>query len=325
MTLQRLPKMSLLYILNKVKANTGWSDPDLTEEMRDLLVDRVNEAAQEIYDSLDLPEILREININVNSNNTIALPAFIGELRAIRNRRWDGQLKLRDIRPRYASKDWQTKWDGGRVIGESPIAIDIVNAGPLTIEYPIVDATLTITIQGETDNSNRAIDTIIMTTATKEGTKNYLDIRSIRKSKLTDYDLTISDADGNELALIYADQFDSRYMIMDISQYPNLVDCTDGTFVMEVLYKPRYPFMVNDSDEFPVMGYDNIITLRTEQLLAEKEDGKEKLALLMFQKSQLLLQNKIADKTNHIQKVLTPSRNPLLGMFRRSYYGSRRF
>src|SRR5207248_553548 len=160
-----------------------------------------------------------------------------------------------------------------------------------------VDKNLTITFVGVTDNSNRAVDNIVMDAVSKSWNKSFLDLKAIKKNKITDYNVTITDADGNEMATLFADQLESRYIIVDVSKYPNLRCCSDGTFIMEVLYKPRLPRMENDEDSFPVDGFDDVIVQKSKQLITENLPGQEQRAMLIHSKVEEQIRKKTEDKT----------------------------
>lgn len=313
--------MGLEYILRRVMAEAGGNSPELnSDDARAFFVDKINEAAQEIYEQKDLPVILKETFVHATADQQLALPAFVGELRAIRegsccddsdwyDRRWT----LRDIRPRYTQAPWPNMWASWRIIGESPLMVELTNAAQGTVSVPVADPDLVVTILGSTATSNRSSDNITMTGTDVSWTKQFTDIQAIRKNKVTDYDVYILDAEGTEISVIYADQLEARSLIVDVSKYPSLglCACEDGTYIMQVLYKPRLPRLENDEDAFPLTGYDNEIILKTKQLLCEDEEGKEQRALLMHQKVQNKLDNKIQDKTGTTQKNISFGRNPL--------------
>jgi hypothetical protein len=264
--------MSLQYILKRVASIAGMSTDNADQKA--FMLDIINEAAQEIYSHKDLPVVLKEVYCKLTNGTKIALPPFVGEIRAMRSQRWNDKWSLLDMRPRYSAVDWTTKFDKVRIIGEAAIVNEITNASVLTVTVETADPELIITVVGETTTSNRSVDAITMDAVSKLGVKSFTDIRSIKKNKVTDDNVIITDADGNEIALIYADQLESRYMIVDVSDYPTLIDCAgQGIFVMEVLYKPRLPRMELDADEFPVMGYDDDIVLKSKAILTEDQEG----------------------------------------------------
>jgi hypothetical protein len=315
--------MSLAYIIRRVASDAGITSPDLNSSQRAWLVDIINQAANEYYNSHDIPAVLKECFVRATADAELVLPPFIGELRAIRGaccsdiRLWT----LTQMRPKYHKDRWQSYWDNFEEKGDSVIEKEITNTAPGTIVYPIIDTDLTITFVGETIDSNRAIENVVMTTATKAWTKNFFEFKRIAKNKVTDYNIIINDSNGNELSIIYADQLEARFRVVDVSKYPTLTGCvcSDGTYAMEILYKPLLTRLEHDEDSFPVQGYDDIIALKTRQLIAELDPEKTDRAILMHKKAELLSKQKESDKNGQIQKRFSFGKNPLLGMFDRTY------
>lgn len=313
--------MSLGTILTEVARKTG---VDLTDTaQRALLVDEVNKAAREVYRAKDLPVSLKEVFIRATAEREIALPPFVGELRAIRSGCKDyctDKWQLHTMYPRYTKEEWVNQWKNWRKKGTSPIAIEWEETAPGTIIYPEIDNDLTITIVGETANSNRAVDNIVVSATSVSWTKTFLNITRISKNKITDYDIVLEDAAGNECAIIYADQLEARYQLIDVSEYPTHASgccaCDDGTMVLQLLYKPVLPYMSLDTDFFPVEGYDDVIIVKTLQLLTEDEEGKEQRAILMDAKAKRLLNEISGDRQGHIKRKISFKRNPF---FRTNY------
>jgi hypothetical protein len=222
------------------------------------------------------------------------------------------------MRPRYHSRDWPNQWKGWRVKGYSPINTEYTNAGPLTITIPTADSSLTVTVVGETLDSNRVVETLTMSSASVTGTKNFTAIKSVIKNKVNNENVSILDAEGTEIALIYADQLEARYIIVDVSTYPNWTNCPDN--VMEVLYKERLPRMENDYDSFPCDGFDDVIVNKAIQLFTEGQEGKEQRAILMAAKADALLEQKTEDKTGTFDRKIAFKEQKKFGIFRRRWY-----
>jgi hypothetical protein len=319
--------MSLEYILRRVESEAGVTSPDLNPEQRARILDKINEACSEIYRRSDLPVVLRECYVRVESNMEFALPPFIGELRGIREgccEAFLGKWTLSQMRPKYNREGWEAKWNDWEEKGSVPITIELTSSTPGTIVYPVIDEELEITIIGETDDSNRAVDQITIDAVETTWTKNFTSITAIRKNKITNYNVVIYDANANELATIYADQLEARYRVIDISKYPCLgsCSCSDGTYAIEILYKPCLPRLDNTYDTFFDNVYDDAIVLKTKQLLAEEVEGMEQRAILMHQKCELKLNQIENDKVGHIPKDMIFEPNPTF--YDRQYIPSRR-
>lgn len=315
--------MSFGYILNKVAAEKGWNISD--SSYRILLTDKINEAARELYRYEDLPVSLKEVFIRTSSNVELALPPFVGELRAIRQGCKDfcsDRWVLHDLVPRYNQQEWTNLWKKWRIKSYVAVAAEFNNTAAGTIVYPVVDDELIITFVGDTANSNRAIDNITMDAATKPWTKTFNNIARIAKNKVTDYDVIIKDADSNEIAIIYADQLESRYLLVDVSQFPTTINCScgDGTYIMEILYKPILPKLSNDEDFFPVDGFDDILVNWTLELLTKKEEGKEQRAFLGREEVKILINEITQDKVGATVRKITFKRNPFMATGLREHY-----
>lgn len=313
--------MGLDYIIRRVAKYAGMTAYNTNLAQRAVLLDIINQAADEIYSRGDLPIQLREVYIRSTSNKELTLPTFVGELRAIRSSFWNDKWELQSMAQRYMQSEWKTTWKNWRIVGESPVNADIANASPGTIEIAAADPTVVVTLVGETNDSNRAKETVILSSTSVAWTKSYFSYLRIYKNKITDTNIILKDNAGLELAILYADQLESRYLIVDVSQYPDLTgsECPDGTYAMEVLYKPRRNILYYDEDCFPLDGYDNIIVLKAKQILTEDEEGKEDRAFLMHQKSEMRLTQTIEDKSGPIQKRVRFKRNSMLGLFSRRY------
>jgi hypothetical protein len=308
--------MALLDILSNVAPDVGAQDLDNNPEIRTYLVDKINQACEELYDRNDIPGCLRECYVRVTANKQIALPPFIGKVRAIRENSLKYPWTLRDLRPRYHYEEWKDIQYNWRLIGFTPICIDISNSAPFTYTIHAADSTLYIDTVGSTLNSKRVADRITMSSTSVTGAVSFNAIESIKVNKLADYDITISDADGNVVAVLYNDQLTTRYAWYDVSQYPETGDCSDGRFVMEVLYKLPLQVLKEDTDSFPVPGYDNAIALKTIQIILEKQEGKEQRAMLAHQKveSRMAAISKDTVQTHEHTFKIEPNKH--LGMFR---------
>jgi hypothetical protein len=319
--------MALADIIRRIQAEVGLNSPALNPDQRPHLLDKINEACEEIWESKDLPVALKECCVRATSDRQLALPAFVGELRAIRGSCSSeidtcARMSLKDIRPKYVETEWKRLWKNWRIIGEAPTCLEISETAPGSIEIQAADEELEVTITGSTLTANRASDTVTMDEASKTWTKSFTDIVSIRKNKVSETDVVIKDAEDNEISIIYSDQLEARFLIVDVSRYPyeGTCRCPDGTYVTEVLYKPRLPRLENDEDVFPLVGYDNLIVLKTKALLSEDDPGMEQRSILAHQKVDMRISDKVADKTSVTKKGISFSRNRLLS-HRRLFHG----
>jgi hypothetical protein len=291
-------------------------DLDANPDTRVVYLNFINEAAEEIYESHDPAGCLEEVYVRVQPGSEIALPPFVGELRAVRDVEWKTPFTLKDMRPRYHAFQWTNEWKNWRHKGYSPTCTEITNAAPLRYEITEADETVTVTTHGQTANSNRITDEFVMDDTEKVGVESFQFIESIRKSAYTDYDINIYDVNDNVMSIIYNNELEARYVVIDVSLYPNQSCCGDGR-IMEVLYKKRLRKLSQDGDCFPVPDYDKLVADKAIQLWYERQEGKEKIAILKDQKIARTIQQKMQHKEGPLIKSMRFNRNPLLGRFRK--------
>jgi len=316
--------MAVKDILRKVAADVGATNYATDAATRSRLLELINEAAEELWENNDLPGCLRELFVRVPADYVIFLPSYVGELRSIRDTDLRRPWTLSDLRPRYHVHEWPSNWMGWRFIGTSAIKAEITNSAPFTLAIPVADSELEITITGQTANAARRADTITMSALSNLATLGFTSVDAIRANKLPTYDVTITDADDNEIAVLHSNSLETRYLMYDVSEYPSVGNCSDNTRLMEVLYKMRLPRLENDDDLFPVPEYDKILASKTVQLFAERQQGGEERAIMMHKKVDMLVKKKQQDKTGHLEKKIKFAEDPLLGMFRNSWGPSRR-
>jgi len=307
--------MSYKYIKDRVAAEGGFTDYQDNPAQSAQLDHIINQAAKEVWESVDLPGSLREMYVSVVSDTIVPLPPFVSSLRAIRNPQTEEPWKLKDMRPRYHYTAWENKWNTWRFIGTSPIKQEIINMAPFTYEIPVADSALIVTAVGSTVNAARESDSMTMSSVSATGTKSFMEYLAIRTNKVADYNITVKDADGNEMAVLYSNMQESRYSLYDISMYPSIGSCADGTQLMEVLYKMQLPVLSDDHDTFPVDGFDDVIVMKSLQLLVEKQDGKEERAILLDGKIRRITGEKIEHLEGSQEKDVFITPNKLYGLF----------
>lgn len=244
----------LLDILTDIEAENG----RLIGSSRDLVISRINSAAKEIHESVDLEEGLEEEIVNFNQENaqTIALPAYMDKVRGARF--VDGRLAITidDMRNRYNFAWWsenETWYLKPRSRGKSALSRSIDNQSVLILSVPVLEPTsFTVTITGKTDRAQRFQETVtfLTTDLQKQTLGNYLSVESISKSRITQSDLTIKDVEDNILGQVLNSEYHSEYriyQIMDEEQGAILPANFSGT---EILYKKKFQPFKNNGDMF---------------------------------------------------------------------------
>lgn len=301
--------MSLKTILAKASAELGMS-LDVPSE-RAILLDKVNEAAKELYESRDLVHCEREQLLSLdNAQQLIALPTYIGKLRGIRNASTRRGIPLHDMRPRFKSDGWTESLLAIRVREVRPIKRDLTNTAPVTLSIPAAEAAaFSVVVGGPTPHSDRTINTI--TFAIGETSKvvpaSHTDIQIFSNVSPHQYDVTMTDSDGNELAVLpnWADR--SEYQIVQALDY--LVLSPGTPYLAEVLYKMAWRPMREDYDEFLCPGYDDAIYWQTLGNYKGKTDIN--MAAACLQKALAIVKQIEEDFTGPIEKQIDFCPNPL--------------
>lgn len=245
--------MPLLDILTDLAMEIGQTNSDAQKNAR---IYRVNKAAREIYRLVEPEEAGREevFSLNVDSQQ-VALPAYIGRVRGMRY--FDGRqaISLDDMRNRYnfnfagENELWYLQFRK-KEVGALSRSLD--NQSTLTLTLPIEEAEeFTVTITGKTDKSERISETLTFTTTdlSKETEANFVSVESITKSRITQYNISVYDAEDNLLGEVLNSEYQSYYQIFQIAdtegwQSTNMLDS------VEVWFKYKFQPFKNDTDCF---------------------------------------------------------------------------
>jgi hypothetical protein len=241
----------LVDIIAELAAGQGINVLDPFE--RNLLVSRVNAAAQEIHENTDIQEALQEgvFDVNVDSQQ-ISVPSYVYQIRGMRYYDGFSKINANDIKNRYNSGfgnevyafDWRLK----RV---SPVQREIANESILIVSIPLVEQeTFEVTITGATENSTRTSETLVFSPGdlTKTTVLNFKEpLDSITKDIVTKYDVCVNDIEGNLLAVIPNIDKKVLYRIFQIWE-TNQTGASSSA--VELLYKIRFNPAKEDQDSF---------------------------------------------------------------------------
>jgi len=243
----------LLDVLNRLAVDTGLNPVD----QRNILINLLNHAAKEMYDKLESNKLLWEVTLSVPPNKIIALPSFIGELRGML--RSSTNLMLYPFQtigaPRYVRNDWSFRYRNWRDLGENPVMQFPSVVGPLTISVgEVEDIPVTVYINGQTNNALR-IEEKVVVSATSQTTTNLFGPQIYfiagKQGQERTFDINITDANGQLLAVLYNMDNNTRYKMIDVSEFPWGSDTSDGNALVDVLYKVLLRRLTKDSDTFP--------------------------------------------------------------------------
>jgi hypothetical protein len=272
--------MPLKDIKAKVAADVGIKLSSTAEDA--FLLDKINQAAKELYTKHDLVGSMREQLFQLSATTQqLSLPYYIDTIRAVRDYETRLPIERVDMLPRYQTEGSRAK-EGGlpwRIKAEKyPLKANIGSDGPLTFTLKsAATVTFNIVVIGATSAASRvqeivnvAAGALAVTT-----TNNFLadGVERIFKSSTTDSDIVVTDIDGKEVADIPNSELYPSYTIVQVLDQ----DYTRGqTQLVEVLYKTRFTPFKNDYDSFPCGDvYDDAIYYLTLGIIHGGKNGDE--------------------------------------------------
>jgi hypothetical protein len=330
--------MALSKILLDIATELGIDITSDTE--RAWIVEKINDAAREIYESDDIPGCLRELTFNIDDeaqeSSLVSLPGYIDKIRGLR---WTsvqgGKIPQNDMRPRYhLGKGWGANAFSlpFRTIREVyPLKRDISNASILTFTIPVAEATdITITIVGRTNNSDRFSETVVIPAGdlTVDTVGNYEEVHSILKAEANLYNITITDVEDNNLGVINNGDLSPAYKILELID-GNLGPQVNygGQTAIDILYKTRFTPFVNLADEFPCPNCDRILFYKFAEYYLAQQPGRLTDAMAASAKADILRGNLNVDNSEGKELELQFGRNGLLeaqNPYNNLYMNSRR-
>lgn len=306
-------------VYDNLKTRIGFKDTE-----RELVVNKVNDAWSEIYDSADLPESTDEFIADINvSSQVCTLPWFIDNIRKIR---WyDPRLPLEvDAQENRYHEDrgnelWIRKW---RKVKREALQRDIDNYTQLTLKFALPETEdVTVVITGETTNSAYTNEEVVFVAGETEKTTvgNFVSVKSISKSKQTKYNLTVSDGDNNTLAIIPNHLFTFKYLTIQILDQVSS-SLQQNFSSVEILYKKAFHPVLFDYDEF-LWGNKYDMAVMWKYLEQNKNNYTEAEAAQI--KCQQILNQIIANESPGIHSKIDFKANPFYGLPYRQIHRAR--
>tara|TARA_R100000664_G_scaffold7716_2_gene12932 strand:+ start:434 stop:1402 length:969 start_codon:yes stop_codon:yes gene_type:complete len=294
--------MSVEYILDRVGKKLGINPND--NHQRSIMLDYLNEAAQELYEESDMVGSLTEDSFYVQGDKTIALPSNVSSIRAMREKESQYPWVLTNLTERYSRNNVEQDDRTWRVRGYEPFKVTPTSYSGIKATATQAMPEITLTVVGTRSDASRFVEEVEMDGTSNTFSTTFTSIESVIKSDVCTYDISIKQSDDTVLAVIPNNEKESRYLICDVSEYPWESTATqDDEHTLEVLYKKKLPYLSKDSDEFPADGYDNILINKVMQLFLE-EQGKMEEARIYDQKASRSLGRRNADlERGQLQKV----------------------
>ena len=326
--------MSVEYILDRFGKKVGMLPSDTSQ--RALLLDYLNEAAQELYEQSDMPGSLEEAEFYVQGDKTVAMPTDVYAIRSLRekaggNTMWDAE----PLTARYRENNWDTNHNKFRVKGYSPLKVSLPtsitgasnSSNKLVVRwYGVTTTDDDYEVVVKTPYSEGYLVSVAGTAiAAADGTTGVVTLSNLgvpftdiisfsRTYKPTATIGVVQLIDYADNSIIYAEipsnSMESRYLIVDVSEFPFSSSAEeDDSNTLQILYKKALPRLQNDTDEFPAPGYDNILVSKCMELFLE-EQGKIEEAILHDKKASRSLARRQADlERGQEQKIVFKRHN----------------
>lgn len=246
-------------------------------QQRGVLLRFLNEASRELYSQFDMAGSLMEMVFKVNGDQTVSLPSYVGKIRAVREYASMQVWHLNQMRPRYNQFNWSDMWKNYRLKNKQALQTSVTNEsfGILSV-VTVEDPPVVVSLTGPTIDSTQLSEQVVMDAVSKQSVNRYTDYVAVKKDRVNNYDITLSDIDGKALTVIPNNTKEAQYQVIDVSSAPWLPQNT-STFdnYVEILYKKVLPYLSNDDDEFPAFDYDDVVVNKIMQLWSEEQNKAE--------------------------------------------------
>ena len=307
-----------LDIITRIAADTGL---DVVQQ-RTTLGRITNHASKALHHMLECNKIFREVSLEVPPDKIITLPDYIGDIRGLRIHTTEMPFDLKAMAvPRYSNNTLQYKIKNWRDLGDSSLHTNLKVVGPLTFTANGVETIpAIIVVSGQSDNANRIEEQVTMSVASTSTIANFgLRIDSIACFSQRVFDITVTDDQGNEIAILLNNQNKTRYKLIDVSQiFWPMSDTVDGMSIIDVLYKLPFAAMINDSDSFTGGDdYDDALYHYGMYLYLLPIQGKEQDSQMELSRAILSIKSVKDGTEDMIDKKLNFGRGKFFDLFKR--------
>ena len=289
-------------ILQRVASDTGLS----AVQQRSVIAGLINSAAKEMHTRLECNNAYRVVTLVVPTDKVVSLPYYVGELRGVKQHSNELLTKVSNIgQPRFTKSTREYMVNTWTELGHSPLCATMSTIGPLTLQTNNVDNVAVLvngqTVQSAAYEESVTVNAVSVTTTKLFGPKiNNIACFSPRTS-----DISMYDANGTLISVLYASQQAASFKIVDVSRWAFGSYEASGGNLMDVLYKVPFTPLVNDSDSF-ISGdtYDDVLYYYAMYLYYLPQNGKDNdAAIAKSQAFQSLMACKTEDEAG-VQKKL---------------------
>lgn len=249
---------------------------------RDAILTSIDSAAREVWNTFDIPNSLSEESFEVTQQGEISLPYYIQHVRAVKVSCYQ-PIELNDIRPAYIEDYCNSPWTW-RITGRKALMTDITNASILCFKRDESDKTeVTLSIIGETPLAQRSKEDILFTGSKIVTQENYLAVRSLTKSAMTESDIVVYGSDGDVLALIPNYLTDVYHNIIEPFSKCTCAPACGNCF--DVLFKPVLAPVTLSSGFVLPEPFDDVLKWKSLEHLYLPRKDEEQRAVIFNQKA----------------------------------------
>lgn len=282
--------MTLLELKSKLADITGLTEASTQRTLIQL-------AAEELWNSVDLPNSLQEIRVTTAADRFVTLPWQVYKVRGVKFANSRNSVEINTIHPYYNDLDFYVSDLSCRVLRYVPIHTRITNASTLKFKArKAVTSDVDFTITGEVDNASYVVEPLTLPAGSREviSEERYVNIpRSITKALPSEVDVDIYDASGNLLGVFPNHLLECRYLLCQMyDRCTQIANTLDGCF--DVLFKPYAPPLYSDGDAFPDPFAQVVLFKAVEQHFLKSDTN---MASVYNEKALELLKQFTADDT----------------------------
>lgn len=275
--------MALSNIIADLRADLGASDG--TDKERTWLVRQINKAAEKLYREHDLVYSLREQFFAFDQDEEeITLPYYVATVRAARRPAYDQRnpVTITAMQPRYHYDAWSgVSYKQFREVGYVSTLREITSGGPLLVRTAQEQTTpVVLTFTGTTPYSEQTTASVTLPVGDTEVELSTvfrtLTTTGIRKDVVTTSNVLIyTQTDNVLLSVIPNHMLVARFLRIQVADntFVRLISPVTN-YIIEVLYKPTFVPMVDDTDEFQCPGYD--LAIVNEVVAQHSKDEKDR-------------------------------------------------
>lgn len=284
------------------------------------LVRYINRAAEEIYNSFDLPGSLweREFSFSNSEHRLITVPWYVGLIKGARRFSYGRKIQLVDPRPRYQPRPWHQPFYQWRILGDTPLSQHMTITGFLKIRLEEVEESpLKVVIKGQTTTAEQTREEVEFPAGTTEmiTTKQWrksspFGVISLTKPRTLGNVRVYQNTDNREVALIPNCLRFARNRVVQIHDGFRNLAFGENEHV-ELLFKWFYVPLEEDEDQF--LGsdiWDQAIVWKMREHWHSTRPSEEDIAIACALKCKNLLQELAFTTESEVEKKLQMEEDP---------------